>query len=180
MDAPNWDDLAEDEWTRVEGGPLPAPIYIRVVLAADGKPVITGMILGGSWPRGEISANHLRDVKPREILNALFANYDPNEPPDYNDWEESITWGLMHEVFMMRIPFLPVDSEAARGGATTDRLAQFADVYRRQLTLNPQRAMTATAKEMNMSRATANRWAERARGKGLLAARRSAGVEMRD
>ena len=171
MESPNWDDLGEDEWTRVEGGGLPAAIYIRVELSRDGKPMITGMILGGAWPRNEISANTLRDIKPREILTELFSHFDPSAPPNSEEWEESITWGLMHEVYMMRLPRVPVDSVSTRGASTSDRLAEFAEVYLREMRLQPRRAMTATAKAMNISRATANRWAAMARARGLLASK---------
>ncbi len=169
MDPPNWDDLGEDEWTRVEGGELPAPVYLRIELSGDGKPVITGMVLGASWPRREITANTLRSIRPREILTELFAEYDPAKPPPYEDWEESITWGLMHEVYMMRLPRLPIESSAARGAASSDRLEEFARTYLYQLRIKPKSAMTDTAKALNISRATANRWAAAARERGLLA-----------
>lgn len=69
---------------------------------------------------------------------------------------------------MMRLPRTPLDSAAVRGAGTEDRLIEFARVYTREVRLHPKRAMTATAKEMNVSRATANRWAEKAREAGLL------------
>lgn len=171
MDSPNWDSLGEDEWTRVEGGSLPAAIYIRVELSRDGKPVITGLVLGAAWPRAEITANSLRDIKPREILAALFSTYDPSNPPPLEEWAEAVTWGLMHEVYMMNTPQAPFDSQSSRGAGTSDRIVEFASIYRREMRVQPKRAMTATAKAMNISRATANRWAARARDLGLLAPR---------
>lgn len=168
MEAPNWSDLEEDEWVRVDGGGLNAPIYVRVVRTLDGGVAINGLVMGGAWPRPEVTANALREIRPREMLNALFADFDPNSPPDYDEWEESITWGLLHEVYMMRLPRVPMDSAGSRGAGTPDRLEEFARVYLRELKVQPRRAMTSAAKEMNISRATANRWAEQARRRGLL------------
>ncbi len=169
MEAPNWESLAEfDEWTRVEGGGLSAPIYIRIVKTSDGKVAIDGLMIGGSWPRPEVTANSLREIRPREILNALFAEFDPFSPPDYEDWEESITWGLMNEVYMMRLPRSPIESAGVRGAATVDRLEEFSRRYTAEVATRPKGAMSATAKAMNISRATAHRWADQARAKGLL------------
>lgn len=168
MDQPNWEDLSEDEWVRVEGGGLSAPIYVRVIKTNDGGVAINGLVMGAAWPRSEVTANELRQVRPRDILNQLFADFDPNSPPDYDDWEDSITWGLMHEVYMMRLPTVPVESSAARSAGTPDKLEEFARIYLREFKLRPKKAMTATAEAMNISRATANRWAARARDRGLL------------
>lgn len=180
ISSPNWEDLDDDEWTRVEGGGLPAPIYVRVKLTRDGRTAIDGLILGAAWPRAEITANTLRVVRPRELLDALFANFDPSRPvraADLDEWEESVTWGLVQEVFMMRTPPIQADSAGARGAVTTDRLHQFADVYLRELRVNPRKAMTTTAATMNISRATANRWADRARAQGLLPEKRGGRTE---
>ncbi|WP_022891228.1 hypothetical protein [Agromyces subbeticus] len=165
---PNWEDLGEETWTRVEGGTLDAPIYVRIAQTMDGRGVITGIMIGGSWPRGEVTANSLRQIKIGTILGAVFDGWSIEDAPDYEDLAEQAEWGIVHELTVRRSPRLPTASRAASRSAAPDELVEFARVYTEQRVRNAHRAMTATAKLLNVSRATANRRAERCRAVGLL------------
>lgn len=165
---PNWEDLSEDTWTRVEGGTLDASIYVRIAQTSDGRGVINGIVVGGAWPRGEITANTLRQIKVGAILGAVFDGWSIEDAPDYEDLAEQIEWGLMHEHYVRQSPRLPGASKAASRSVDHDELSTFARTYAEQRVRNAHRAMTATAKLLNISRATANRRATRCRELGLL------------
>jgi hypothetical protein len=166
---PSWSSLDEDDtWTRVAGGTLEAPIYIRIAKTKDGRGVINGLLIGGAWPREQITANTLRSIKIGEILEKVFDGWDINTPPDYDDLEDQVSWGLMHETFVRQAETIPSDSRAGSRSAPSDQLEEFARAYLTQRGRNAYRAMTATAKEFSISRATANRWAARCRDRGLL------------
>lgn len=172
---PNWEDLGEDTWTRIEGGTLDAPIYVRVALAADGREVINGIMIGGAWPRNEITANSLRNIKIGEILGCVFDGWSLADPPDPEDLGEQISWGLMHETYIRQSERIPSTSKSGSRGAPKARLDEFAQIYLHQRNLNAHRAMTATAEALNISRATANRWVALCRERGILPPKPPAG-----
>lgn len=104
----------------------------------------------------EITSHTLRAIRLREIMSALFWDFNPDAPP----------------------PDIPVmESRAMRatqGGpgrtaVTGEMLRAFATTYRAELVRQPQRAMTAAAQAHGISRATANRWTQECRRRGYLA-----------
>lgn len=153
---PDWASLSKDPWVKVSGGGLDAPIHIRLARTRDGAISINGLVMGASDGAPEVTANALRQIRPRDVVNRLFRT----PPPEANE----PVWGFSFE----RWPEIPSDAAAVRSSGTSDRLEEFAAIYLREKEIQPSRAMTATAEAMHISRATANRWAARARDRGLI------------
>lgn len=158
----------DESWTRVERGGLEHPVYVRLARSADGRRIITGLVLGSTFPQSEITATSLRKVRIGAILEQLFDGYDNTTVPAYDDFDAQITWGLMHSTYDQRAPQVAAPSRASERGAVGDTLTAFAERYRLEYDRNSRRAMTATAEALHISRATANRWAKKARETGLL------------
>lgn len=152
-------------WLQVSGGGLDSPIYIRLAHTRDGGSVINGLIMGGDEQRPEITANTLRQIKPREILSTLLRKFDLLDRPE--DFLAYITWS---EVYLSDVDRIPSQGSSVRGSGTADLLDEFARIYMKERAIQPHRAMTAAAEAMHISRATANRWAARARERGLIPA----------
>lgn len=165
---PPREEFEEESWTEVEGGGLEHPIYVRLARSTDGRRVITGMVLGSAIPQHEITASSLRKVRIGAILEQLFDGFDEDPVPAYDDFEAQIEWGLMHQTYDLGAPQLATESRVSERGAQQGTLEAFADRYRLEFEKNPRRAMTATAEALHISRATANRWAEKARQARLL------------
>ncbi|WIX99333.1 hypothetical protein QRX60_35530 [Amycolatopsis mongoliensis] len=171
--------LDGDDWIEARAGGLEAPILARVGRSRDGRPVITGLMIG-EFDDGEITADTLRAIRPRALLAQLFEDFDPGEPPspataaegelpDLLD-DDLMTWGLMQEHVSSPAREQAPDQMAVTPprGPSLDQLRRFAEVYQREWERFPHRAMTATAEAMTISRPTANRWAKQCRERGLL------------
>ena len=178
---PDPDVLEQGRWIEVEGGGMSDPIFVRIGRSPDDRPIITGLLMG-QYSDAEITADTLRDIRPRPLLTQLFEDFDHDKPPVWpsnlteitpNDVHESILWGLMY-----RDVWLPAEKQQGPGakpkkapgsrGPSTEDLRKFAKTYLRERRHNPGRAMTATAEAMRVSRATANRWAALCREQRLL------------
>jgi hypothetical protein len=159
-------ELAEnDAWVRVTGGGLDIPVLVRVAYGRDGRPMMTGLIIGNDGP-AEITADTLRHIRIGALLEQLTAGFSPHDPPLVDDLRAQTEWGLMHE-FTRRSP-PPAPEQTRSRGPSDAELRHFAEVYRTEVRRNRRRAMSATAEEVGVSRATANRWAAQCRKYGYL------------
>lgn len=155
----------EGEWVAVSGGPLPMRALVRIDRAKDDRLMITGLILG--WrDRQEITWQTLRQVKPATLLEWIFAGFDPHNPAKDAGESRGMAVLSLWEKLHMSAEQAPIDGRS-RATAAPD-LQAFADAYRRHLAAHPHRAMTATADELKVSRATAIRRADQCRRVGLL------------
>lgn len=162
-------------WVAANGGGLPCPIRFRLA-KGRGRIVVTGLVVGELGDH-EITSETLRSIKLSEVLHALFENFDPANPPqlppgDGYGWkadeasqagyDEYIAYWLFKELVFDSAPDLP------SAVAERDELTEFAAAYLRNLMSQPHRAMQATADNLIISRATANRRAQKCRDIGLL------------
>lgn len=154
-------------WVRVSGGDLPLPIDIRIDHGEGGRFVVSGVLIGREdVDRQEITWRTLRDIKLAAILDQLFRGFDPLQPGKWaSNEEQQYAWVSLWEDFVR--PAQSVETSPTRGPSRSD-LADFARTYLKHKAAHPNRAMTATAKELNISRATAIRRADAARKEGLL------------
>lgn len=154
-------------WVHVSGGDLPVPVEIRVDQAEDGRFVVSGLLIGRTdYDRQEITWRILRDIKLGAILDELFRGFDPLTPGKWaKDEESQYAWVSLWQNYVQ--PAQTLEGTPGRGPSRSD-LANFALVYLKHKAAHPHRAMTATAKELNISRATAIRRAAAARKEGLL------------
>lgn len=161
-------DASDDSgWTRVSGGDLPMPIEIRFGYAPDGRFAVRGLRLDVDPLRAadpsnidlEITSATLRQIKLSEIKAAFFeaqGEWLQAIMPDDRGLARSIA---AEQAYALRSP---------SRGPESEKLREFADAYRTELTRQPHRAMTAVARALNISRATANRWAALCRELGYL------------
>ncbi|WP_344163804.1 hypothetical protein [Nocardiopsis rhodophaea] len=166
--APGEELVESYDWVRVSGGGLAVPILVRVAYGRDGRPIMTGLIIGDDGP-AEITADTLRSIRVGALMEQLFEGFDPGGRPPADDFDAEVTWALMYD-FTHRTP-APPPPERRQGrsrGPTDEELQHFAEVYRREIRRSPRRAMTATAESVGVSRATANRWAKLCREQGYL------------
>lgn len=147
---------ADKSLVRVSGGDLPCPIQLRISRTADGRLVVTGLSIGDEESLSEITSQTLREIRLRDVMTELFfANlFDPFVDMVIEGVNEMATKGGF--------------AEANAKGLDSGSLQAFARTYLTELARQPQRAMTATAKAHNISRATANRWAQECRRLGYL------------
>jgi hypothetical protein len=162
------------KWVTVKGGSLPTSIVARIDRAPDGRFVITGLLIG-LRERTEITWETLRAIKPASVLNHIFEDFDPHNPAaqalDVDDLfdPEQRQGHAAFELWSSAGSESPEVSARQQGGPTAaPDLQRFADIYLRHLAARPHGAMTATAKELHISRATAIRRAEACRAAGLL------------
>jgi hypothetical protein len=171
--------LDGNDWIEARAGGLETPILARIGRNRDGRPIITGLMIG-EFDDGEITADTLRAIRPRALLEQLFEGFDADEPPglttpaaegELPDLLEQVEWGLMQEHVWSPAREQAVDQQQTTParGPSQDQLREFAAIYRERLA-DPGRArpMTATAEAMRISRPTANRWAKLCRDRGLL------------
>lgn len=167
--------LADDDllighkWHRVTGGGLALPVLVRIGKTADGRPVVSGLIVGEAGPV-EVTPDALRSIRIGAILAQLFEDFDPDGPPGWEaDLGDQVAWGLMHQdVWQPAQPVSDGSDSTGRGPSDAD-LRRFAQAYQRELVRQPRRAMAAAAEALNISVATAHRWAAQCRKRGYLA-----------
>ncbi|MCW3039254.1 MAG: hypothetical protein JWM31_1159 [Solirubrobacterales bacterium] len=162
------------KWVTVKGGSLPTSIVARVDRAPDGRFVVTGLLIGVR-ERKEITWETLRAIKPASVLAHIFKDFDPNNPagsaPEVDDIfdaerEHRVAAFDLWASASRETPEVAASRQA--GPSAASDLQVFADIYLRNLASRPHGAMTATAKELHISRATAIRRAESCRAAGLL------------
>lgn len=169
---PPVDELSSGSWLAIsdtEGGA--GELFVRIAGAADGRPIITGLYLGGER---EITANTLRAIQPAAILRTITWRESGSAPPasvggigptglarfeDVVDAIDSVVENAQ-----------PVDEQSTRGSRAPSRakLERFAETYRRCLRENAYDAVARAALESHIHRATAHRWIARCRDLGLL------------
>ena len=150
-------------WMRCSGGDLPMPVGLRIAPSTDGRWVVTGLMLGEEFEQQEITSKTLRAIKLREIVAKLLEDYDPDAPPDWMNF--ATTLGLVLRTNAATAGHV---AKTAQRGPDEATLRDFTRAYRAELARRPHGAMTAAAKAFNISRATANRWAQEARRLGFL------------
>lgn len=162
-------------WIAVNSRDLPCPVRLRLRRGRGGKVAVTGLVVG---ERGEteITSETLRAIKLADITAALFDHFDPASPPAEPDratwsgkpedyWIAQGEW-MSYWLFKELVYDAATEMHAAR--VESAELEAFARVYARHLASQPHRAMTATADELHISRATANRRVRKCRELGLL------------
>ena len=157
-------------WVNVSGGGLPWDVALRFHPHKDGRYVFTGLVVSGALPDPpEITSKSLRHVRLADIQAALFGPdgpypFDPTVPEGgSNPAAPGVARWLADQ--------LAADGQASGGpvrGPSDDALRKFASTYRAARKSEPHRAMAAAAAAHNISRATANRWADRCRQLGYL------------
>ncbi|GIG54539.1 leucine zipper domain-containing protein [Demequina activiva] len=165
----NLDSLDDADWHRVvdETGAA-GSLLVRVAKSSDGKLVITGLVMGDGID--EVTGQALRAIKPGEIIRTIQWRESGTLPP------RSVgalgPTGLarfegMTERVESHAEASAAPSKRGRRGPTHEELTRFAEVYTKHSTYSDA-AMTLAARELGLSRATANRWAARCRNEGLL------------
>lgn len=162
--------IEKNDWHKITR-PGDQSFHIRVGTAIDGQYVITGLLLGGVDAPAEITGQTLRSIKISEILNTIFWR-ETGSPPPRSVGDIGPT-GLarfegMTEGVAASAHDLSIESASGRRGPTQVDLTSFAAEYEAQRKVNPHRAMSTAARHCGISRATANRWAARAKELGLL------------
>lgn len=159
----------EGQWVEAKGGPLATPVVARVDRAPDGRFVITGLLIG-LRDRSEITWETLRGIRPATVLEQIFKDFDPNSPAVH-----AFDLGPGQTAFHLWASAVrdrpDVEAPQKAGGRVATDLRVFANTYLRNLAARPHGAMTATAEELHISRATAIRRADQARKAGLLPAK---------
>jgi hypothetical protein len=143
------DESGRSLWDYVEGGDLPMPVWILVKEAPDGRHFVAGLMLDDDGQ--EITSQTLRQIRVSEILAAHFEHFEP--------------------VRLMEASLAEASYPLRPRWPDNDALQAFARTYRTELARRPSRAMTTAAEAHNISRATANRWAQMCRDHGYLPAK---------
>lgn len=123
----------------------------------------------------EITSETLRAIRLPKIIAALFAGFDPSRPPpnpgtDLGKDDDALpvdqaAW-INHLLFRTFVYDILPESPALT--EEEGELTLFALTYKKNLAAQPNRAMTATAEDLHIGRATANRRAAECRRRGLL------------
>jgi hypothetical protein len=154
-----------DGWDLVTSDDLPVPIEILIGEDLAGRHFVVGLRIGGergTWGfvdddgtavTAEITSQMLRQIRLSEILAAHFEHFEP--------------------VRLMEASLAEVSYPLRPRWPDNAALQAFARTYKAELGRRPSRAMTAAAKAHNISRATANRWAQMCRDHGYLPAKGS-------
>ncbi len=192
-DRPAPNEVLPGTWIDMGGGHLPVPVLMRIDQSEDGRFIPTGLVIG-LRSRSEITWETLRQIQPATLIGYLFEGFDPKaltpyvrevagEDFDEAAWERDdedfprVTAEEMNEFARSsaaarlwsdtRLEVTDLRTAAPKATAATD-LGEFARIYQLKLARSPHRATTATAREMNISRATALRRLKEARAAGLL------------
>lgn len=83
-------------WVEVSGGGLPVPLAVRIDRTADGRLIVTGMLVGRDQHR-EIDWATLRAIKPASIVSMIFAGFDPKSPEKLLEgrwWAEKVAYDV--------------------------------------------------------------------------------------
>jgi hypothetical protein len=138
--------------------------YVRVGYSTDGKLIVTGLLLGDRLD--EISSNTLRAVNLGEIIKTIQWRESGYMPPRSVGAVSPLTGLARFEGMTEAIEASAEQSEqqSRRGRRAPKRakLEEFALAYRRHTTYSVA-AMSLAARDVHISRATANRWAARCR-----------------
>ena len=170
----------EGVWVAVSGNDLPGIIRVRLAKSRAGAIKVTALVLGDEGT-SELTSESLRAVRLADIVQALLERFREGPPPFPDDAARDASGTIddkirvftdsrdLYEAYWI-FKELVFDAAPETSSAVSehDELAQFARVYARNLREQPRRAMSATAEELTISRATANRRAADARKRGLL------------
>ncbi|MGN6244514.1 MAG: hypothetical protein ACTHQ3_12715 [Motilibacteraceae bacterium] len=160
--------LAEGGWAEFRGGPLGQPVWLRFAQVA-GRRAVVAVLVGGAEGEepAEVKGEDLRRLRLGELLAATFEVPEPE--PGAGQYDDPTAWeAAVVQDFIGRLPEV-AESPRRRGVAPTDdELRTFAAVYQRELQRRPRSAMTSAARQCNLSRTTANRWAKICRERGFL------------
>ncbi len=162
----------DGQWLRVSGGSLPLPVTVRIDQSDDGRFIVTGLLLGFR-ERREITWETLRRLNLASLLESIFEGYDPDNPAAiYANEQDIFGRGIVHlALWHARKGMQGAAPPNSRRRTAAPDLRLFATTYLRHLAVKPHTAMTATARELHVSRATAIRRAAECRKVGLLPAK---------
>lgn len=150
-------------WVRISDGDLPAPVELRINRHADGRYVVTGLMMGDEFQPAEITTQTLREIRLGRILSWLLEGFDPDNLPA---WSPRTTIRTIADFNADQAG--QVATSRHQRAPSDQVLRDFARTYLTELARHPRRAMTAAARVHNISRATANRWAVLCRRLGYL------------
>ena len=158
------DDFPVGEWVKVTGRDLDHPVYVRIAPRPSGAGLlVSGVAFGADGPV-EISPRALRALKLPEVLRQVIYEHRLTETASMSDnVARAMRWMSLHDAE-------PVPSEPRRRGvAPSDQdLRRFAEHFKANLVAEPRKAMTQTARDLRISRSTANRWAALCRQRDYL------------
>jgi len=160
-DLPGSTFLPAGPWRAVSGGDLPAPVMVRFHRHADGRYVVTGLLIGEESGPREVTSQTLRQIRLGNLVADAFADFDPDSPQDWPRAAMQVIAGVNADA----------GGHVATGpsrGPGEEKLRDFARTYQIELARHPRRAMSAAAAAHSISRATANRWAAMCRQLGYL------------
>jgi len=154
----------EGAWVRVTGGDLVLPVDLRLTRSSDGRLVVTALEMGHGQ-HVEVSSEALRAVKIPTVLREVVRLREDHAGMRLGTDEEWWRW-LLLALLDEDASLTPLDTMPSRDA----QMRAFAATYRSQLLLDARHAMTASAREHHISRATAHRWANECRRLGYLPA----------
>lgn len=166
------DELSNGSWLAIsdtQGGA--GEFFVRVAEAADGRPIVTGLYLGGER---EITAKTLREIQLAPILRTITWRESGSAPPasvggigptGLARFEDAVD--AIDDVVANAAPS-DVSSTSGSRAPSREKLERFAETYRRCLRENRFDAVARASREFPIHRATAHRWIARCRDLGLL------------
>ncbi|MGE0300863.1 MAG: hypothetical protein AB7G36_18700 [Candidatus Nanopelagicales bacterium] len=168
-------DPSGPDWYRVTDTEGRVPVLsVRVSEAGDGRLVLTGLVIGDG--AHEVDANMLRAIQPAAIVRTIAWRHYGAPPPrsvgDIGPTGLARFEGVAQAINAIATDAEPTGEESRRGrrGPSRIQLERFAEEYQSRYRVSRYDAMTATARKLRISRATAHRWASRCRELGLLSA----------
>lgn len=161
--------LATPDWHVVDDETGDAGrFYVRIGKGADGKLIVTGIVIGDGLD--EITSNTLRAVQLGEVIKTIQWRESGSLPPRNVGDVDALTGLARFEGMTEAVEDAAAqgeqESRRGRRAPTRGQLEEFATAYRRHSTYT-NAAMTRAAADLHISRATANRWAERCRDLGI-------------
>lgn len=136
-------------WSRVDLADFPAQMWICFGETAEGRAVITGLVLSPGTNR-EISARALRDIPLSRLL--LLQKV-----------------GLTAGKVKKSEPYRPVQARPGPKGWPREHFTKVAEAYRHALKTHPRTPIRyLSVQQFKVSEATVHRWLQRARDMGML------------
>lgn len=166
-----WDEDASDGWVTVASGPgLSQPVDVRVGMKR-GRPCIVGIRVDNGT---ELTADHLREPKLKEILSAFLGRWTADGPDvagiKFKYHQDLHEWWVGMRSFLDASPAVEGEvPRAQRGRAPTDEmLRDFARHYVAEMQTAPHGAISRAARAVHTGRTTAYRWLELCRERGWI------------
>jgi hypothetical protein len=158
--------VGQDYWTQLE--PVPGlPTLVRFGVAADGRFVVTGIVIGADGPV-EITARALRELRLGEFAALMGSAIREGTKPD-GDPGEAFTRLVLRQAGRWVKDEKPVPHlRPGPRGWPKLHYQRVARLYRQALIAAPKAPVRYLAKNWPTSDASARRWLKTARDMGLL------------